>query len=85
MNVELTKEQQSYIQDQLDSGSFADANDVLLDALNLKIAQDAEEQAKIEAFQAAITEGLESGESTPLDMDSIIKEAKQEALRNAHA
>ena len=29
----ITKEQQSYIQDQLDTGTFADVNDVLLVAL----------------------------------------------------
>lgn len=78
MNVELTEAQQNYIQKQLDAGTYADANDVLIDALNLKIEQDAEEQAKIEALEAAITEGLESGECEPWDINQIIAEAKQE-------
>ena len=37
MNVELTEDQQNYIQKQFDDGIYADANDVLLDAVNLKI------------------------------------------------
>jgi Arc/MetJ-type ribon-helix-helix transcriptional regulator len=38
--------------------------------------QDEIHRAKVQAFQAAITEGLNSGEPTSLDMDSIIAEAK---------
>ena len=78
MNVELTKDQQNYIQKQLDAGTYADANDVLLDALNLKIEQDAEEQAKIEALREAFWEGENSGECEPWDINQIIAEAKQE-------
>ena len=78
MNVELTEDQQNYIQKQLDAGTYADANDVLLDALNLKIEQDAEEQAKIEALRAAFWEGENSGECEPWDMDAMVAEAKQE-------
>ena len=78
MNVELTEDQQNYIQKQLDAGTYADANDVLLDALNLKIEQDAEEQAKIEALRAAFWEGENSGECEPQDMGAMIAEAKQE-------
>lgn len=76
MNVELTEDQQNYIQKQLDAGTYADANDVLLDALNLKIEQDAEEQAKIEALEHAILEG-EKGEFTPWDINEVIQGAKQ--------
>lgn len=78
MNVELTEDQQNYIQKQLDAGTYADAKDVLLDALNLKIEQDAEEQAQIEALRAAFWEGENSGDCEPWDMDAMIAEAKQE-------
>lgn len=78
MNVELSEAQQNYIQEQLDAGIHADAKDVLLDALNLKIEQDAEEQVKIEALKDAILAGEQSGECEPWDINQIIAEAKQE-------
>lgn len=78
MNVELTEDQQNYIQEQLDAGIHANANDVLLEALSHKMAQDAEEQAKIEALREAFWEGENSGDCEPWDINQIIAEAKQE-------
>jgi hypothetical protein len=47
--------------------------------------QDEIDQAKIKAYQSAITDGLQSGAATPLDMDEIIREAKEEAMQDSNA
>ena len=47
--------------------------------------QDEIHQAKVKAYQSAITDGLESGAATPLDMNEIIREAKEEAMQNVNA
>ena len=41
-----------------------------------------DDEVKTQSFEQAITKGLESGNSTPLDMDEIINEAKIEAIEH---
>ena len=76
MNVKLNEDQQNYIQKQLESGSHSDAKDVLLNALNLKMEQDAQEQVKVKALESAILEGEQSC-FTPWDINEVMQGAKQ--------
>lgn len=76
MNVNLSDTFETYIKEQIAAGTYNNASEVVREALRLKMQQDEIHRAKVQAFQAAVTEGLNSGEPTSLDMDSIIAEAK---------
>ena len=78
MNVSLSETFENYIQDQLTSGAYCNASEVIREALRLKMQQDEIYQAKLQALRAAIVEGEQSGPATPWDMDAMIKEAKLE-------
>ena len=77
MNVNLSAVFEDYIKQQLDSGMYNNASEVIREALRIKMQQDEVYQAKLEALRAAIDDGLNSGDSTPLDMDNIIAEARK--------
>lgn len=85
MNVNLSETFENYIKSQLATGTYNNASEVVREALRLKMQQDSLYQAKVEAYQAAITEGLESGAPSVLDMDEIIREAKLEAMNGVDA
>lgn len=78
MNVSLSETFENYIQDQLASGTYNNASEVVREALRLKMQQDQIYQTKLEALRAAIIEGELSGPATSWDMEEMIKEAKTE-------
>ena len=83
MNVNLSTVFENYIKQQLDSGMYNNASEVIREALRLKMQQDEVYQAKLLALRTAIDDGLNSGESFPLDMSSIIAEARKNAKVDA--
>ena len=83
MNVNLSAVFEDYIRQQLDSGMYNNASEIIREALRLKMQQDEVYQAKLEALRTAIDDGLNSGESVPLDMSSIIAEARKNAKVDA--
>lgn len=82
MNVNLSTVFEDYIKQQLESGMYNNASEVIREALRLKMQQDEIYQTKLQALRSAIDEGLESGEPIPLEMSSIIAEAKAKAAQN---
>jgi antitoxin ParD1/3/4 len=56
MDVSLTKELERYLREQVDSGLYADASEVIREALRRKIAADRHEHARVDALRAAIDE-----------------------------
>jgi len=58
---------------------YNNASEVVREALRLKMQQDEVYQAKLEALRSAADEGLNSGDPIPLDMSSLVAEAKQRA------
>ncbi|MCJ8270601.1 MAG: type II toxin-antitoxin system ParD family antitoxin [Psychrosphaera sp.] len=63
MNISLPEPMRAWVQAQIDDGKYAGNSDYVRDL----IRKDQEQKNKIEAMQAAITKGLESG--TPQDFD----------------
>lgn len=76
MNVNLSPVFEDYIKQQLDTGLYNNASEIIRDALRVKMQQDEVYQAKLVALRAAVTAGLESGEPEAFDIDSILTEAK---------
>lgn len=83
MNVSLSETFETYIQEQLDGGTYKNASEVVRDALRLKMQHDEIYKTKLEAFRTAIIAGRESGEPEPYSMVEIAKEAKERALQHA--
>ncbi|BBN82108.1 CopG family transcriptional regulator [Pseudoalteromonas sp. A25] len=79
MNVNLSPVFEEYIKQQLDTGMYNNASEVIREALRLKMQQDEVYQARLHALRTAIDDGFNSGESIPLDMSSIIADAKAKA------
>ncbi|MBR0643134.1 type II toxin-antitoxin system ParD family antitoxin [Plastoroseomonas hellenica] len=67
MNVSLPEPMKSWVERQVEGGSYGNASDYIRDL----IRKDQERKAAIAALQAAITEGVESGEPKPFDADAF--------------
>ena len=77
MTVKLTPAQEALIQEQLEAGHYHSRAEVIAEALELLSDHLRLEQMKLERLRAEIQKGLDSGESTPLDMEAIKKEARR--------
>ena len=75
MTITLTQAQEVLIKQQLETGRYQSRTEVITEALELLSDQAQLEQVKLDRLRAEIQKGLDSGESEPLDMDSIIAEA----------
>ena len=80
MNVTLTPELEALVKRKVESGSYESSVEVIREALRLL-----EERDKLMALRRDIQEGIDSGKSTPLDMEEIITEAQEEFSRQSGA
>ncbi|MGO9435683.1 MAG: type II toxin-antitoxin system ParD family antitoxin [Terracidiphilus sp.] len=60
-NINLTPELDRFVSTQVDSGSYANASEVMRAALRLLERDEQEQDAKMAALRAAIEEGASSG------------------------
>ncbi|MDZ7628329.1 MAG: type II toxin-antitoxin system ParD family antitoxin [Parvularculaceae bacterium] len=74
MNVSLPEPLKAWAESRAKTGRYANASDYVRDL----IRKDIERSSKIEALQAMITRGLESGVSER-SLDEILTEARQRA------
>ena len=72
MNVSVTKHQEEMVRAHVQSGKYKSASEVVRDALRLLEVRN----KRTAHLRSLIEEGIESGESEPLAMDEIIKEAR---------
>ncbi|MBW4585818.1 type II toxin-antitoxin system ParD family antitoxin [Aetokthonos hydrillicola Thurmond2011] len=78
MNVSLTPELEKWVQSKVESGLYTSASEVIREGLRLLKEQDALKAIRLAELRREIQLGIESGESTPLNMDEIIELAKQQ-------
>ena len=64
----------SFVATQVNQGRYSSASDVVRAALRLL----EEQEAKLDALRAAITEGEQSGPSTPFDFEAFIARKRGE-------
>ena len=74
MSFNLGDHFEQFISNQIESGRYGNASEVVRASLRGM----AEDEQRLEALRQALIDGENSGKSTPLDMQAIIKEAKQE-------
>ncbi len=77
MNISVPDPMKDWVQSQVETGAYASTSDYVRDL----IRQDQENRNKIQALQAAITAGLESGVSDK-SFNEIIKEARKNLKDN---
>lgn len=78
MNISIPDPMKDWVQSQVETGTYANSSDYVRDL----IRQDQEKRNKIQALQAAITAGLQSGESDK-SFDDIIQAARNSLKDNA--
>lgn len=71
MIIELTREQERLVEEQLATGRYSSRAEVVAEALALLSDHAQLEQIKLERLRAEIQKGLDSGESAPLDVQAL--------------
>jgi len=74
-SVSLGEHFESFIATRVKDGRYGSASEVVRASLRLL----EEHEQKVEALRRALIQGEESGSDSPLDIEDIIREAKQEA------
>lgn len=67
MNVSLPEQMKAWVERQSEGGLYGNASDYIRDL----IRKDQERREAVAALQAAITEGMASGEPQPFDPDAF--------------
>lgn len=83
VNISLTEQLVRFISEQVESGAYQSASEVVRDGLRLLAERRKTEELKLAALRAAIREGLDSGPAEPHDMEVIIAEARAGYQRRA--
>jgi antitoxin ParD1/3/4 len=83
MNISLTEQLEKFVSDQVQSGAYQSASEVVREGLRLLVERRKTEELKLAALRAAIREGLDSGPAEPFDMEVIIAEARAGYQRRA--
>lgn len=78
-NINLTDALDRFVAEQVESGQFQNASEVVRAGLRALKADQAERAAKIAALNAAIQEGIDSGPAIPIDdIDAFFEEIDAE-------
>ena len=73
MNVSLTPHFDEFIKFQLESGRYHSASELIRDALRLL----EDRGSQINMLQADLQKGIDSGKSTPLDIEAIKRQGRK--------
>lgn len=77
MNVSLTPELEGYVQDKVNSGMYYSASEVIREGLRLLQEKDNLQKIRLQELRQEIQLGLDSGDSTELNMQEIKQKARQ--------
>jgi antitoxin ParD1/3/4 len=77
MNISLTTELEKWVQSKVEGGMYTSASEVIWEGLRLLKEHDTLKEIRLTELREEIQQGIDSGESTPLNMSEIIAKAKQ--------
>lgn len=77
MDISLTSQLEKVVKEKVASGLYNSASEVVGEALRLLDDHDRLQQIKLERLRNDVQEGLDSGESSPLDIEAIKAEARK--------
>lgn len=71
MNISLNPHFEELVKSKVESGLYNSASEVMREALRLLEERDQLRELRLEELKREIQKGIDSGESTPLDMEAI--------------
>ena len=77
MNISLTPHLEALVKQKVDTGLYNSASEVIREALRLLEEKERLNEIKLEALRNDIQKGLESGESTQLNIEDIKAKARK--------
>jgi antitoxin ParD1/3/4 len=83
INVQLPPSLQRWVDAQVASGLYHNAEEVISAAVRLAERESREYEARLRDLRAAIQEGLDSGEPRPLDMDALLRQVRTDHAPSA--
>lgn len=81
MQVSLTPELEALVRDKVASGLYATSDEVVREALRLLLAQERANDLKLMHLRTAIAEGDASGPAVELDLEALLEQLDEEAVR----
>ena len=85
MNVSLTPELEKYISEKVESGLYHSASEVIREGLRLLKDQDALRKVRLHEVRQQIQEGMNSGESQPLNVEDVIDRGRKRHAQRSKA
>lgn len=83
MDISLTSQLEKVVKEKVASGLYSSASEVVGEALRLLDDHDRLQQINLERLRSDVQQGLDSGESAPLDMEAIKAEARKRRRLNS--
>jgi len=77
VNVSLTPELEKYVSEKVESGLYHSASEVIREGLRLLKDQDALRKVRLHQVRQQIQEGMNSGESQPLNVEDVIDRGRK--------
>jgi antitoxin ParD1/3/4 len=77
MNISLTPHLEELVKNKVESGLYNSASEVLRDALRLLEERDQLRELRLGELRREIQKGIDSGETTPLDMEEIKAKSRE--------
>lgn len=78
MNISLNPHLEELIKGKVESGFYNSASEVMREALRLLEERDQLRALRLEELKREIRKGIESGDPTPLDMEEIKRESREQ-------
>ncbi len=85
MNVSLTPELEKYVSEKVESGLYHSASEVIREGLRLLKDQDALRKVRLHEVRQQIQEGVNSGESQPLNVEDVIDRGRKRHAQRSKA
>jgi len=76
-NVSLTPELEKFLQKKVKSGGYKSVSEVIREGLRLLKEKDKENEIKLKALKLEIQKGIQSGPSSPLNIESIKEQGRK--------
>lgn len=77
LNINLTPQLEEMVRQKVVSGLYNSASEVMREALRLMEERDSVRKMRLEELRREIQKGIDSGESTPLDIEEIKREGRK--------
>jgi len=85
VNVSLTPELEKYVSEKVESGLYHSASEVIREGLRLLKDQDALRKVRLHEVRQQIQEGMNSGESQPLNVEDVIDRGRKRHAQRSKA